>query len=191
MRIKWTGVVLGFLFLGGCDPVASLGIVVRPLPATRSDRSPPNALQLGARVAARHGLQEQNNLEVPGIWKACYAQADAGWWFCERQLDNETQFHFYAPLKRQLPTYGDRVRRELVDSLKRAFGAATVRECKWQIASQPSREGCWPAGDRPSKMLPGARVSVPSRITIVRLHPLPRLLAPRALAPGITTSPDR
>lgn len=134
------------LCVAACDPVTQVGVVLTPSPALQPDSAQVEALALSARIAERHELVSSESFvksEPAMRWSRCYGTAARpSFTLCERIVNGEVQFRFYAPLQPRLSPLAQQVRSELVDSLQGRFGATRVRECYWRAAREPEREGC-------------------------------------------------
>jgi hypothetical protein len=130
------------ILLGACDPAHFAYFAISPHPNEGSDSGLAAVFSLVERIARRHGLSAQRPIDPVEGWRACFGAHSVT--ICGKTLDNEAQFTlsewsgfggFHAAT--------DSLRREMLDSLRAAFGTAAVRECRWRRSSTDARkDGC-------------------------------------------------
>lgn len=106
-------------------------IAIAPQPATGIDMAEQTAFAVAARVAERYGLKPYtpHGAERQLAWKECFMGSNGR--LCGKWLNGEIQFAIVQAGTRPLPAT-ERLRHELLDSLRAEFGADRVRECEWK-----------------------------------------------------------
>ena len=114
-----------------CDPVQHAAVVVAPRPAIRADSGARSAftrsaLELVDRVARREGLLPYNPQGAANQrrWQQCLGLQT--FQVCGGEQDSMFRLTFWEWA--QFTEQSNRIRKEIVDSLREVFGNA-VREC--------------------------------------------------------------
>jgi hypothetical protein len=125
-----------------CGPAMDAGIAVAPRERTTTqglDSVQQRAFAIAARIAARHGLE----LFAPpeDDWYQCFGRSALV--VCGKVLDDEVQFRLSEGRASRFSPEAQRVRRELVDSLRTHLDG-TIRECDWDFWKEEGhlRSGC-------------------------------------------------
>jgi hypothetical protein len=119
------------LCAASCDPMEFAGVVIAPLPAIRADSAArvafrDSALTLVNRVAARDGLHRYTPVgtENQRRWQMCLGLET--FQVCGGEKDSIVHFTFWEWA--QFTDQSNRIRHEIVDSLRQTFGNS-LREC--------------------------------------------------------------
>lgn len=144
-------VVTSFVVVA-CDPIAQVGIAVAPQPAVLTDSIERKAFAVGAAVAARHGLESFVNPHEDW-WSQCSGKAN--FTLCGTVSEGQIQFRLLETFTSRFTPLADSVRRDLLVELRRFFGEANVRQCRWAIPRK-GRPGC-PLSAKPNTSLTPAR----------------------------------
>lgn len=122
-----------------CTPTFSSGIAVAPAPAASADRVRNAAFTLVTRMATRFGLEPSRSGKRD---VRCFSRSAVT--LCARALDREAHFRIHEFARGRFSPRADTLRRELLDSLRAAFGERRVRECDWDVVSDGRLLGCSP-----------------------------------------------
>ena len=138
-----TVLVMSVLCVAACDPVYTSGVVLAPRPVISVDSlRQAAALALVGRVAARRGLEPAPKFEGTHAGSRCFAREPLV--LCARAAaGGEVRFELTQRPAGLSESTG--FRRELADSLRAAFGAASVVECDWRNSLRDWRAHCPPA----------------------------------------------
>jgi hypothetical protein len=106
-----------------------------------------SAFAIVERVAVRHGLArfEPPKGQREG-WRVCFS--GGGISLCGKTRGPETQFRLWQAGFSLSPT-AERLRIDVMESLKSELGGALVRGCEWRGANPAKNSGCVPADSIP------------------------------------------
>lgn len=116
------------------------GIAVTPAESMPVDSALTRTIELTRRLGESRGLHPYTDpYQSQEHFALCMAHDI--YFLCVKSKDGEMQFRI-----RQSGTHftagADSLNRELVDSLRVAFGAAHVRDCDWRLEAPPRESGC-------------------------------------------------
>jgi hypothetical protein len=129
----------GLSLLSACAPAARQTIVVAPRPVTRTDSASLagfsiDVIALMKQVAKDESLDGFGRNVGPGKWQACFGYTSfwSGFTFCGRMLDSVMKISFFETglgQSRAFDERAERIRRQVIESLRGKFGESRVREC--------------------------------------------------------------
>jgi hypothetical protein len=122
--------IVSTLVLTSC--LAGQTIVVAPRPVVRSDKAAraafaTSAMALLEQIARADSLEPVVPQDQLSEWTTCFQHREPGFRVCGRMEDSVMRIQFAQ--KGRFYGQGDAVRREVIESLRSAFGKNRVREC--------------------------------------------------------------
>ena len=120
--------------------IVERGIAVTPAESTPIDSTLQQAVALIRRIGERNGLNPYTDpYQSQEHFALCMAHET--YFLCLKSRHAEVQFRIYQSMAR-FTARADSLNRELVDSLRVAFGPAHVRDCDWRLERPPQESGC-------------------------------------------------
>jgi hypothetical protein len=116
------------------------GIAVTLAESMSVDSALTQTVALTRRLGGSRGLHPYTDpYQSQNRFALCMAHDT--YFLCVKSKDGEVQFRIYQSMA-HFTAQADSLNRELVDSLRMAFGATHVRDCDWRLERPPKESGC-------------------------------------------------
>jgi hypothetical protein len=124
--------------------MARRALAIAPDPVLGSQGTRDSALAVMTRLARRHDAEDlEPEFQRDEHWIRCFARGTLV--LCAKECKEETQLRVYQARTTRFTPWADSMYREMLDSLRRSFGEARVREVRLAIVRGAG--GLWVCGE--------------------------------------------